>query len=44
MSYLHSFNAELFVTDMSHEAEAAASQAAEDEAVIEAMQGEFKAG
>lgn len=43
MSYLRSFNAELFVTDMSHEAEAAASQAAKDEAIVEAMQSEFKA-
>ena len=41
MSYLHSFNAELFVTDMSREAEAAASQAAEDEAIVQAIQAEF---
>ena len=30
-----------FVTDMSHEAEAAANQAAGDEAIMEAMQAEF---
>jgi hypothetical protein len=39
--YLQSFDAQLFVTYLSQEAEAAASQAADDEAIVEAMQSEF---
>jgi uncharacterized membrane protein len=41
LSYLRSFNAELFLTEMSPEAEEAASQAAGDQAIVEAMQAEF---
>jgi uncharacterized membrane protein len=41
MAYLQSFQAQVFVTEMSREAEEAACQAAEDAAIVEAMQAEF---
>jgi uncharacterized membrane protein len=43
MAYLRSFDAQVFVTQMSREAEEAACQAAEDAAIVAAMQAEFDA-
>jgi uncharacterized membrane protein len=43
MAYLQSFDAQVFVTEMSREAEEAACQAADDAAIVEAMQSEFEA-
>ena len=40
-SYLQSFNAELHITDLNEEAEAAVGKAAEDEAIAQAVEAEF---
>jgi uncharacterized membrane protein len=43
IAYLESFNAELYITDISEEAEEAVSKAAEDEAIAQAVEAEFAA-
>ena len=41
IAYLESFNAELYMTDISEEAEEAVSKAGEDEAIAQAVEAEF---